>query len=314
MHAIVFANRSGHELSPLTNRVSVPMLTVLGKPLIVHTLEDLADANVQSALVIVGPNDQQTESALGNGSTWGLQLTYAVARPGDTSGDIARRYAVELPEKLLALRGDVLRGRITRTFLRAAANVLATQVVATIGGRSAGLYLCRQRDLQLDVLNWPLHIQESPDTDWRSIELGRAGYSALDSVTAFYLAHIDGIEHRFRGIASRSGTVKQNQHLASGDALIGARCNIARDATLHGPLIIGDDVTVGKGVFMYSCVVMPGTHIPDGLSIQNAIINSDMAIGIDGRVIHRTLDRQAGRHQAAQTANVSVRPQKAKVG
>ncbi len=314
MYAIVFADRNGHELLPLTSRVPIPMLPVLGKPLIVHTLEDLADANVRSVLLVLTADDRQTENALGNGTAWGLRLTCTSSRAGDTPGDVARRFAADLPDKLLALRGDVLRGRLTRTFLNAAANVLATQVIATTGGRSVGLCLCRQRDLQLDTLAWPMPVREPKDSGWRSIELGRAGYSALDSATAFYLAHLDGIERRFGDLAVHPAAVSQHRHLASGIALIGDHCKIAPDATLHGPLAIGDNVTIGKGVFMHSCVVMPGTHIPDGLSIRNAIVNSDMAMGMDGKEIFRSPDRQARRRKAEQITNVRTRPQKAEAG
>lgn len=312
MHAIVFADRRGHELLPLTNRIVVPLLPVLGKPLIVHTLEDLADANVKSAMVVLGPEDKQTKEVLGNGAKLGLQLTYATAQHGETPGDIARRFGADLPEKLLAVRGDVLRGQSTKSFLAAAASVLSTQVVATIAGRSAGLCLCRQQDLHLDVLDWPQQTPVPADANWRCVELGRVGYSTLDSVTGYYLAHLDGIERRFKNIQLPSSAMIQDQCLASGVAIIGENVEIDADATLHGPLVLGNDVSISAGVFMHSCIVMPGTHIPDGQSIRNAIINSDMAIGMDGKIIYRSPDRQAGKQNAVEITNVRTRPQKAK--
>ncbi len=312
MHAIVFAERKGHELLPLTNRTAVPLLPILGKPLIVHTLEDLANANVRSAIVVLGSEDKQTKKVLGNGTTSGLHLSYATARPGETPGHIARRLGAELPEKLLAVRGDVLRGQCTKSFLAAAGSVLATQVVATTGGRSASLCLCRQQDLHLDVLDWPQQTPLPADANWRCIELGRIGYSTLDSITSYYLAHLDGMERRFKDIELPTSAMMQDQCLTSGIAIIGKGVEIAADATLHGPLVLGDGVTIGEGVFMHSCIVMPGTHIPDGQSIRNAIINSDMAIGMDGKIIYRSPDRQAGKQNAVEMTNVRTRPQKAK--
>ena len=47
MHALVFADRLGSELEPLTEKLSVPMLPVVGKELLIYTIEELAEAGIR---------------------------------------------------------------------------------------------------------------------------------------------------------------------------------------------------------------------------------------------------------------------------
>jgi NDP-sugar pyrophosphorylase family protein len=65
MRALLFANQPGHGLLPLTEDTCVTLLPVLGKPLIVHALEALADAGIDEILVVVSPHAERVEAELG---------------------------------------------------------------------------------------------------------------------------------------------------------------------------------------------------------------------------------------------------------
>src|ERR1700761_8856021 len=54
MRALLFADRPGQALLPLTERACVAMLPVVGKPLVVFAIEDLALAQIHEAFVVVG--------------------------------------------------------------------------------------------------------------------------------------------------------------------------------------------------------------------------------------------------------------------
>lgn len=303
MEALVFADRVGHELMPLTRGVPVPLLPVNGKPLIGHTLDDLAEADVHSVMLVV--SEQQApaiERELGTGEKWGINLDYVHARSGETPTQLARRFANRLPENFLAMRGDVYRSGSIRAFRSAANNILATQVVANINGRCAQLCLCRQRDLHLDALSWDPPRQAGA-SNWRTIDIGGAEFSQLFDTTEFYLANIDGLDELVAELNEING-LDDSQYFAApgsrlrpdavrdGPVLIGSGCEIGAGVQLVGPIVVGDDAYIGDGAFLHACVVLPGAHIPPETRLHNAVVTSEIAIGIGGDIVCRFADRR----------------------
>ncbi|MGH3276773.1 MAG: glucose-1-phosphate thymidylyltransferase [Streptosporangiaceae bacterium] len=76
MKALVLAGGSGTRLRPITHTSAKQLLPVANKPVLFYCLEDIAGAGIIEVGVVVGDTAAAVQEAVGDGSAFGLKVTY----------------------------------------------------------------------------------------------------------------------------------------------------------------------------------------------------------------------------------------------
>ncbi len=112
MKAMILAAGRGERMRPLTDNIPKPLLMVGGKPLIQWHIEALQAAGLGEIVINHAWLGEQIESRLGDGSQWGVHITYSPEGEHglETGGGIFRALPLlqEDDTPFLVINADVL--------------------------------------------------------------------------------------------------------------------------------------------------------------------------------------------------------------
>ncbi|MFG2668504.1 glucose-1-phosphate thymidylyltransferase [Streptomyces sp. NPDC048387] len=80
MKALVLAGGSGTRLRPITHTSAKQLVPIANKPVLFYGLEAIADAGIKDVGIVVGETAAEIREAVGDGSAFGLDVTY-IAQP-----------------------------------------------------------------------------------------------------------------------------------------------------------------------------------------------------------------------------------------
>jgi glucose-1-phosphate thymidylyltransferase len=74
--ALILAGGEGTRLRPITHTSAKQLVPVANKPILYYTLESVASAGITEVGIIVGDTAPEIEAAVGDGSAFGVEVTY----------------------------------------------------------------------------------------------------------------------------------------------------------------------------------------------------------------------------------------------
>ncbi|MDD2816548.1 MAG: NDP-sugar synthase [Thiotrichaceae bacterium] len=297
MKAIIFADRLGAELLPLTEKLPVALLPIATKPLLEYVLESLLVAGITEAVLIISPDADLIETHFQQGKAWNIRLSYMLSRGEESPRDLLTRLGDSLSEgHYLLLRGDVLSNLEVISFLRQTDKLIQhcpeemPIIAGTLTDRNAG------------VVFWNKQSSLIPDIDFLGyqrifspqillcpcVEIS-GKVALLDSLKNFHATNMQVLAGEFNNldlagyranidlwIGRSSKLTTHNNH-----GIVGACCRVHPEARLLKQVVLNRHSIVDCGTVLENSVVMPDTYIGKYLDVRNAIVSGHYLIRVD---------------------------------
>ncbi|MBP6807402.1 MAG: NDP-sugar synthase, partial [Chromatiaceae bacterium] len=306
MRALVFADRQGAELAPLTENLPLALLPVVGKEVLVHGVEDIVGAGIRDLVIVVSDHADQIEAALGDGRRWGAKFRFVLSRGGEDPVEIWQRLNLGDQEPVLVLRGDVLRAPAVASFLEQAQGRPGTAVIGeSLADPRGGLVLLRAGGgagtPPLSDLRWTTTGAPAQPDGAERLDLGAVDLNLLADIADYHRANRDIVAGRFHGIPLPGRTVALGlsvgrranvspKCLKQGVAFVGANSRVHPEAELIGEVVIGDDVVVDRGATIRDSVILSKTYVGELVEVANAVVASNLLIRVDTGAVLRISD------------------------
>ena len=315
MRGIVIAGGFGTRLRPLTLSRPKPLMPLVNAPLLEYQLGYLKQAGITEVCFATNFMADAVEAEFGNGSRFGMSLTYAVEKePLDTAGAIRNGYDAISGDDCVVFNGDTIHGfdigaivrqhndrnaHVTLTLKRVERPHPYGVVPLNAEGRVQGfLEPSEEQKRKLsdeasgwDAINAGLYVMSKEAIE--TIPLKRCnverevfpklieeGWSVFGDVQDAYWVDIGRPSQYLE--ATRAvvfGEVGAARQLClSGEAHIEPGA-VTEGCELKGGVSIGSGVKIGKGTTLDNSVILSGAVIGENCHIARSIISEHCKIG-----------------------------------
>lgn len=321
MKGLLLAGGHGTRLRPLTYTGNKHMLPIANKPMLLYGLEHLRNAGIKEVGVILGPIREGVKEVLGDGSPFGVRITYIdQPEPKGLAHAVLISEGFLKGEPFVMYLGDNLLKQGVKDFIDAYERGGVDCVVGVCPVRDPSRFGIAEMDG--DRIVRLVEKPKEPKSNLALIGVYVFGPAILDSVKEIKpswrgeLEITDAIQRlldegkrvevqRVNGWWKDTGTVGdlleanrlvlddltlkiegsiEDDSSIHGRVHVGPGAVVKKGATVMGPCAIGKDVVLSEGVY-----VGPYTSIGDNVSVkrgevENSIVMNGCTIDTDERI------------------------------
>lgn len=332
MKGLILSGGKGTRLYPLTYTRAKQLIPVANKPVLVRVIEAIHEAGVTEIGIVVGHTAPEIEEALGDGSEWGVQLTYI---PQDSPDGLA--HAVKISQDFLQgdsfvmfLGDNVIEGGISTLIRDFAENDWNSQIVLKEVENPSAYGVAKLHDdgsieqliekpknppsnlALVGIYMFDGHIFEAVNSIQPS---GRGEYEITDAIqwliehgyTVFPHVHkgwwidtgkpTDMLEANSHVLEEITPMIADDAHI-DGDSTIDARVTIQEGAKIINSVVRGPTV-IGKNTIIENSYIGPFTSVYHHCEVRNCeiersiILENSRVVDIDQTLRDSLIGRNA---------------------
>jgi glucose-1-phosphate thymidylyltransferase len=293
MKGVILAAGKGTRLYPVTKAIPKPILPLAGRITLDYAFEQFRACGISEACVVVGETGPKIEEAVGDGSSFGLRVSYATqTEPKGLAHAVgfARDFVGE--DDFMLYLGDAIYDRSLAPF---------AEQFRTSGAANLNLVKHVEDPRRFGVANIEdgrivklVEKPTEPESNWAMAGMyifGPQIWSVLPDLAPSARGEFE-ITDAIQMLVDRGGLVVPGRYegewfdtgtresfLATSRCLISGGTQIAEDAQLFGDA--GDSVVIGAGAAVRCAsisdsVVLPGATVQCGGEIRGSILGGDV--------------------------------------
>ncbi|MBU1658620.1 NTP transferase domain-containing protein [bacterium] len=313
MKAVVLAGGFGTRIQPLTNSCPKPMLPIVNKPMMEHTMVSLKNLGIKDFIILLYFKPEIIQDYFGDGSSLGINISYII--PDDdygTAGAVKLAQEVIGDENFIIISGDLVtdfefqkifeshkerHSKLTIT-LTSVKNPLQFGVVIANEDGKIEKFLEKPSwgEVFSDTINTGIYIIEPEILDY--IPKNTNYDFAKDLFPLLMKKGIDLNGYSLSGYWRDVGNPESYREVY--DDILNSRVNfpfsgikkvfpdgelygeqqydLDKSVEILGKVVLGENVKIGKGVKLNNVVIGNNTVIGDFCKIRNTVIWNDSVI------------------------------------
>lgn len=308
MQAVLLAAGQSSRMYPFTETMHKCMVSLLGKPLIVHTIERLQKKGITDIIIVV--DDKETiKSVIGDGSQFGVTIQYVIQSNPNGMGDavllakehivgdflLMNAYHADVDLFIDSLRAEKEQGSDAVLLVKQRENVSDFGVVTVDGSKVLdlvekpskeeapsnlcviGLYIFGKEFLPV--------LADTPSEHYQ-LETAIAAFAQKNTMTCVETQE-ETLSLKYpwdlltvKDFLMQSVVAHRGEHIAVadsaeiiGDVYIGDNVTIMEGVRIKGPCYIGDNVVVGNhAVLRNNAVIEADCVVGAFMEVKNSIV------------------------------------------
>ncbi|HUT27244.1 MAG TPA: bifunctional sugar-1-phosphate nucleotidylyltransferase/acetyltransferase [Methanomassiliicoccales archaeon] len=321
MKAVILAAGEGTRLRPFTVSRPKVMIPIGNRPILEYVVRALAANGITDIVLVVGYMKERIMSFFGNGSRFGVKISYAIQEKQLGTAHAALAVRQHIKEEFIMVAGDnIIDAQVITDLLKhkGGMSLLVTSsempskygVVQIEAGRVVDIIEKPEKGVG-NIINTGIYRFPPEIFDYlaQGVMTGKSGITHvlhscisklnlevvrstgrwMDAVYPWDLIRLNEYAFNLTGQVT-SGTIEAGVTLR-GPVFIGAGTRVRAGSYIEGPVAIGEGCEIGPYATIFpTSSIGNGVHVAPFTAIYNSIIMNNVSIGSHSHISRAVID------------------------